>query len=79
MEAAPTDGLFGDSGPMKTNWELAMTNLNGRWNERPGHDCQDFDGREKKVFELFVHLHQANRHKMIPIPVLQKSPSLWKQ
>ena len=79
MEAAPTDGLFGDSRTDEDQlgasydeleWAMKMKDL--------GMTDKDLDGGEKKVFELFVHLHQANRHKMIPIPVCE-IPSLWKQ
>jgi len=30
---------------------------------------QDFVGREKFVFDLFLKLNNTNKHKMIPIPI----------
>lgn len=70
MEAAPTDGLFGDSrtdedqiGASYDELEWAMKmydkNKNG----------DDFYGREKQVFDIYKRLHLANQHKMNPIPV----------
>jgi NAD+ synthase len=70
QNAAPTDGLFGDSrtdedqlGASYDELEWAMLEAeNNRKNE-------DFSGREKEVFEIYKKLNTINQHKMNPIPV----------
>ena len=68
--AKPTDGLFGDSrtdedqiGASYDELEWAMLQ-----NEK-GKTANDFTGREKEVFKIYLSRNSANKHKMIPIPV----------
>lgn len=70
MEAAPTDGLFGDSRTDEDQigasydeleWAMKMYDKN--------KNVDDFYGREKQVFDIYTRLHLANQHKMNPIPV----------
>lgn len=70
QNAAPTDGLFGDSrtdeeqiGASYDELEWAM--LVAENNE----ENIDFTAREKVVFEIFKKLNTVNQHKMNPIPV----------
>lgn len=70
MNAAPTDGLFGDSrsdedqlGASYDELEWAMT-----MNEQ-GKSTTDFSGRKKEVFDIYRRLNKANQHKIVPIPV----------
>jgi len=70
--AAPADGLFTDDrsdedqlGASYDELEWAMT----EWSKN--RTASEFSGREKEVFEIFVRLNNANRHKMIPIPVCE--------
>jgi len=70
LSAPPTDGLFGDDrsdadqiGATYPELEWAMDQY-----ER-GAKADDFDGRCREVFEIFVRRNRANRHKMEPIPV----------
>ena len=70
INAAPTDGLFGDDrtdedqiGASYNELEWAMKMKN------EGHTSHDFKNRKKTVFELFNKLHKINQHKMNPIPV----------
>ncbi len=72
LKAKPTDGLFGDDrsdedqiGASYPELERAMA----AW-ER-GAVAEDFEGREREVFEIFVRRNRANRHKMVPIPICQ--------
>jgi NAD+ synthase len=76
--AAPTDGLFGDNrtdedqiGASYDELETAMKSF------EQGKTAEDFEGREKEVFEIFLKRHQANLHKMVPIPVCE-IPKEWK-
>ncbi|HLF51534.1 NAD(+) synthase [Flavobacterium sp.] len=70
LEAAPTDGLFGDDrsdedqlGASYDELEWAMTE------SEKGKAVVDFSGRERIVFEIYKRLNTINQHKMNPIPV----------
>lgn len=70
LEAAPTDGLWGDGrndedqiGASYAELEIAM-----KFSEVNG-DVKTLEGREKVVYEIYSRLNKANRHKMDPIPV----------
>ena len=73
LKAAPTDGLFGDDrsdedqlGASYEELEWAMSKL------EQGKTANDFNGREKTVFEIYKKLNTINQHKMAPIPVGKK-------
>lgn len=68
--APPTDGLWGDDRTdedqlgatyPELEWAMEMTDKNFK--------STDFTGRQKEVFDIYNKLHQANKHKMEPIPV----------
>ncbi|MDC6365838.1 MULTISPECIES: NAD(+) synthase [Flavobacteriaceae] len=70
MDAAPTDGLWGDSRTdedqigasyPELEWAMEMDNL--------GKTSDDFSRREKEVFDIYKKFNTANKHKMIPIPI----------
>ncbi|MCF6128336.1 NAD(+) synthase [Flavobacterium sp. AS60] len=70
QNAAPTDGLFGDSrtdedqlGASYDELEWAMLAAENNKN------AENFSGREKEVFEIYKKLNTINQHKMNPIPV----------
>lgn len=72
LQAAPTDGLWGDDrtdedqiGASYPELEWAMKRY------ATGATADQFEGRQKEVFEIYSRLHKANKHKMIPIPVCQ--------
>lgn len=72
LQAAPTDGLWGDDrtdedqiGASYPELEWAMK-MAGK-----GKSENDFAGREKEVFRIYRKFNSANRHKMIPIPVCE--------
>ncbi len=72
LEAAPSDGLFGDArsdedqiGANYDELEWAM-----KANDK-GATVNDFEGRKKDVFQIFKRFNTNNRHKMIPIPVCE--------
>ena len=44
--------------------------------DEAGKKADDFQGREREVFEIYARLHAVNRHKMIPIPVCDIPPSV---
>ena len=72
IEAAPTDGLWGDdrtdedqlgASYPELEWAMAM--------DDKGKTIDDFDGREQQVFAIYKKFNSANKHKMNPIPVCE--------
>ena len=70
QNAAPTDGLFGDSrtdeeqlGASYDELEWAMIQAENNANRN------NFSSRQKKVLEIYKHLNLTNQHKMNSIPV----------
>ncbi|MDX1363959.1 MAG: NAD(+) synthase [Arenibacter latericius] len=72
INAAPTDGLFGDdrtdedqlgASYPELEWAMEMT--------EKGKTENDFYDRKKEVFRIFNKLNKANKHKMVPIPVCE--------
>ncbi|APY10323.1 NAD(+) synthase [Seonamhaeicola sp. S2-3] len=70
MNAAPSDGLFGDARSdedqigasyPELEWAMKMDN--------EGKTESDFEGRKQAVFKIYKRFNTANKHKMIPIPV----------
>lgn len=77
LNAAPTDGLFGDSrtdedqlGASYDELEIAMKQ------DDEGVVVGGLKGREKEVFEIYIKLNRSNQHKMNPIPVCEISDDL---
>jgi NAD+ synthase len=70
MEAAPSDGLFGDARSDEDQIGANYDEL--EWAMRmdaDGKTVDDFTGRQQEVFKIYKRYNTANQHKMIPIPV----------
>lgn len=72
IQAAPTDGLWGDdrtdedqigASYPELEWAMKMKDL--------GKTVDEFNGRDKEVFTIFSRYNNANYHKMVPIPVCE--------
>ena len=70
QNAAPTDGLFGDSrtdeeqiGASYDELEWAMLEADKK------EKNENYTEREKEVFQIYKKLNTINQHKMKPIPV----------
>ena len=70
QQAAPTDGLFGDSrsdedqiGASYDELEWAMQMVD------QGKTENNFEGRQLEVFRIYRSFNSKNQHKMHPIPV----------
>ncbi len=72
IKAAPTDGLWGDdrtdedqigASYPELEWAMAM--------QEQGKSENDFSGRKREVFRIFIDFNTANKHKMLPIPVCE--------
>lgn len=72
IDAAPTDGLWGDdrtdedqigASYPELEWAMKM--------DSDGKSENDFYGREKEVFKIYKRFNNANKHKMLPIPICE--------
>ena len=72
MEAAPSDGLFGDARSDEDQIGASYPEL--EWAMKMADEeksSDDFEGREKEVFEIYKRFNTANKHKMVPIPICE--------
>lgn len=72
LDAPPTDGLWSDN--RSDVDQIGATYPELEWAMRQyekGAQANDFEGREKEVFQIFKKFHNQNRHKMDPIPVCE--------
>ena len=70
LNAAPTDGLFGDDRSDEDQLGASYDEL--EWamlSDEAGKTSNDFSGRQKEDFEIYKRLNKSNQHKMNPIPV----------
>lgn len=68
--AAPTDGLWGDDRTDEDQigatydeleWAMHMQDLN--------KSVDEFSGRQKEAYQIYLRLNKMNQHKMTPIPI----------
>jgi len=70
QNAAPTDGLFGDSRTDEEQIGASYDELEWAMIEAENNkSSEDFSGREKEVFVIYKKLNTINQHKMNSIPV----------
>lgn len=72
VTAPPTDGLWGDDRTDEDQLGATYPELEWAMNQRDlGKKSEDFEDREKIVFDILERLNKNNLHKMIPIPVCE--------
>ena len=72
MDAAPTDGLFGDSRSDEDQLGASYDELEWAMEmHEKGKTSADFAGRQQVVFDIFSRLNRINKHKMVPIPICE--------
>ena len=72
IDAAPTDGLWGDNRTDEDQIGASYDELEWAMHmQDAGKSSDDFSGREKEVFDIYIRLNSMNQHKMIPIPVCE--------
>ncbi|RMG79099.1 MAG: NAD(+) synthase [Bacteroidetes bacterium] len=77
LQAPPTDGLWGDDRTDEDQIGASYPELEWAMQQyEEGKKPEDFKGREREVMEIYIKLHTANLHKMIPIPVCKIPESL---
>lgn len=72
LQATPTDGLWADN--RSDEAQIGATYDELEWAMRfaeSGGDESRLTDRQKQVLSIFRKFHQANRHKMEPIPVAE--------
>ncbi|WP_457616409.1 NAD(+) synthase [Lutibacter sp.] len=70
MNAKPTDGLFGDSRSDEDQLGASYDELEWAMEQAElGKTSNDFNGRDKVVFDIYTQRNSANKHKMKAIPV----------
>ena len=77
MTAPPTDGLWGDNRTDEDQIGASYPELEWAMEmDDDGKSVEDFEGREKEIFEIYMRYNTANKHKMVPIPVCEIPHSL---
>ncbi|MCC1483888.1 NAD(+) synthase [Winogradskyella immobilis] len=72
MNAAPSDGLFGDARSDEDQIGASYPELEWAMQMKDeGKVAEDFSGRQRTVFEIFMRYNTSNKHKMIPIPICE--------
>lgn len=72
LDAKPTDGLFGDDRSDEDQLGASYPELEWAMQQKElGKTETDFEGRQQRVFEIYVRLNTINQHKMNPIPVCE--------
>ena len=72
MKAAPSDGLFGDARSDEDQIGASYPELEWAMQMKDeGKTAEDFEGRQRKAFEIFMRFNRNNQHKMIPIPICE--------
>ncbi|WP_420321739.1 NAD(+) synthase [Flagellimonas sp.] len=72
MEAAPTDGLWGDSRTDEDQIGASYPELEWAMEmDDAGKTIDDFSDRKKEVFSIYKRFNTSNKHKMIPIPICE--------
>jgi NAD+ synthase len=77
IDAAPTDGLWGDNRTDEDQIGASYDELEWAMNmQDAGKELNDFKGRKKEILDIYLRLNRANQHKMQPIPVCEIPPQL---
>lgn len=70
IEAAPTDGLWGDDRTDEDQIGASYDELEWAMKQQEQFKkINNFQGRKKEVYQIYLKLNKANQHKMNPIPV----------
>lgn len=67
--AKPTDGLWDDD--RNDEDQIGATYPELEWAMEFNGDPKDLNKRQKEVLEIYQKFHNANKHKMVPIPVCE--------
>jgi len=77
LNAPPTDGLWSDTRTDESQIGATYAELEAAMQFEAESTPEDqLSAREKEVLHIYRRLHQANRHKMDPVPVIKIPKSL---
>lgn len=72
IDAAPTDGLWGDDRTDEDQIGASYPELEWAMQMKDeGKTIDNFEGRQRDVFQIFMKFNIANKHKMLPIPICE--------
>ena len=72
MHAQPTDGLWDDDRNDEDQLGATYEELEWAMNQHyAGKAAKDYVGKDAQVMNIFLRHHNANKHKMNPIPVCE--------
>ena len=71
LDAAPTDGLWGDGRTDEDQMGATYTELEWAMTMGDSPLSEELSQREAKVLEIYKRFHEANKHKMTDIPIFK--------
>jgi NAD+ synthase len=72
LDAPPTDGLWSDNRTDESQIGATYAELEETmWFEAESKDEDPLSQRQKEVLGIYQRLHQANKHKLDPVPVFK--------
>lgn len=72
IDAPPTDGLWGDDRTDEDQIGASYDELEwAMYMQDAGKKPEDFEGRQREVYQIYLRLNRMNQHKMVPIPVCE--------
>ncbi len=77
QEAIPTDGLWDAERTDEQQIGATYPELEKIQKEYGTKTVEDYEGRDKEVFQIFDRMHKAAQHKINPIPVYD-IPEEWR-
>ncbi len=69
QKAKPTDGLWEDDRSDEDQIGATYDELEWVMSVYNDHTAEDFEGRQREVFEIYHKFNRAAQHKMNPIPI----------
>ncbi len=78
LQAPPTDGLWEDNRTDESQIGATYAELEWAMQHESNPSEKKLSHRQSEVLSIFRRFHQANRHKMDPIPVLKIPDSIKK-
>ena len=77
LNAPPTDGLWSDNRTDESQIGATYVELEEAMRfEAESEDEDQLSQRQKEVLDIYHRLHQANRHKIDPVPIIKIPESL---
>lgn len=78
QKAIPTDGLWDEERTDEQQMGATYPELEWAMSVHDNHKAEDFEGRQKEVFQIYDRMHKATLHKINPIPVCEIPEDLLK-